>query len=94
MHINGVPQGSILGPLLFVIFVNDLPSVVEECTINLYANDTAIYSAHGDPGELNRRIQEDLQRVAEWITRNGLRMNVNKTPAVVGAKQEGKAKHS
>ena len=51
---TGAPQGSILGPLLFVMFVTDLPSVVEECTTNLYADDTAIYSAHSDPGELNR----------------------------------------
>ena len=80
---TGIPQGSILGPLLFVIFVNDLPSVVEECTVNLYADDTALYSVHSDPGELSRRVQEDLQRVAEWITRNGLRMNVNKTQLLV-----------
>ena len=44
-----VPQGSILGPLLFVIIVDDLPNAVEECTTNLYADDTNIYSADADP---------------------------------------------
>ena len=45
MHIYGCSQGSILGPLLFLNFVNDLPDAVEECSTNLYADDTTIYSA-------------------------------------------------
>ena len=69
-------QGSILGPLLFV---NDLPYVIEDCSISLYADDTTIYSADKGPTALSGRVERDLMRVADWIYSNGLRMNVAKT---------------
>ena len=81
----GVPQGSILGRLLFLIFMNDLPEVVEECTINLYADDTTIYSADANPVMLGSRVEGDLRRVADWISSNGLRMNVAKTQLANGS---------
>ena len=74
---NGVPQGFILGPLLFIIFVNDLLDVVEHCTVNLYADDTAIYVSDKDPGIVGFELEQDLQRVANWILTNGLRMNIS-----------------
>ena len=79
----GVPQGSILGPLLFLLFVNDLPDVVQETSINLFADDTAIYSADSDPSVLGERVEKDLGRVALWIHSNGLRLNVAKTQLMV-----------
>ena len=45
---QGVPQGLILGPLLFLLYVNDLPAVVAECTVSLYADDVTIYYANKD----------------------------------------------
>ena len=79
----GAPQGSILGPLLFLVFMNNLPDV-EECTINLYADDTTIYSADVNPVILKQyRVERDLGRVSDWMSSNGLRMNVAKTQLMV-----------
>ena len=64
----GVPQGSILGPLLFVLFINDLSDVVEFSKVNLYADDIAIYLADNDPVMLGSRIEHDLNNVGEWYS--------------------------
>ena len=79
----GVPQGSTLGPLLFLRFVNELPNVVEGSSINLIADDTAIYSADSDPPVLGDRVEKDIGRVAQWIHSNGLRLNVAKIQLMV-----------
>ena len=80
---KGVPQGSILGPLLFVVIVNNLPSVVRKCTVNLYADDTTIYASSEDPCLVEKHLEEDLGAIATWINTNSLKMNVAKTQLMV-----------
>ena len=83
-HVHtGVPQSTILGPLPFTIIVNDLPQVVEHCSINLYADDTTIYCSAKDPSVVKDLLGSDLSRVAKLIEENGLKINVSKTQLLV-----------
>ena len=84
----GVPQGSVLGPLLFIVFINDLPSVVHRCKIALYADDTALFFAGRDIQTIQSALQEDLNAVGEWFSLNRLLVNCDKTNVMLfGSKQ-------
>ena len=75
---NGVPQGSILGPLLFIMFLNDLTKVVEKCSMSLYADDTCVYYASKNPQELESALNNDLSLMANWFSHNHLILNIKK----------------
>ena len=69
----GVPQGSILGPLLFVLYINDLPQCLENCSINMYVDDTVMYSTNLCTLEIARVVQDDLNRVVQWMESSRLK---------------------
>lgn len=79
----GVPQGSILGPLLFLLFINDLPNVLTTCNCLLYADDTTIYSSHKSLTELQETLNTDLNNVYSWCIDNQLQINPLKTTFVL-----------
>ena len=64
--ISGVPQGTVLGPLLFLIFINDLVDVILHCSVALYADDAKIFKAESSNVLSSDLLQEDLNRVYEW----------------------------
>ena len=75
----GVAQGSILGPLLFVIYVNDLPNVLESCHVTLFADDTVLYCSSKCPKLLQQKLNSDLTRVCDWLKTNHLTINIKKS---------------
>ncbi len=79
----GVPQGSILGPLLFIIYVNDMPDAFVGPKLNLYADDTAISVRSSDPQQLQLLLQVQINTAADWLQRNRLSLNVSKTKIMV-----------
>ena len=73
---SGVPQGSVLGPLLFLLYVNELPEIVK-CKIQMFADDTKVYKEVSGSNE-QMELQEDLDRLSDWAEDWLLAFNVNK----------------
>ena len=79
----GVPQGSILGPLLFLLYVNDLPKCVNKSCIKLYADDTVIYDSDTNVDIIQTRLQSSLDLFAMWSLQNKLTVNPSKTKLMI-----------
>ena len=72
-----VPQGSVLGPLLFLLYINDISSVVSHSRVKLFADDVTIYKKIIHPADVDL-LQLDLSKVAQWPKKWLLRLNPDK----------------
>ena len=79
----GVPQGSGLGPLLFLIYINDLPRAVQYSSMSMFADDMCLYHQSSNISLLNEAINEDLTHVDNWLKGNKLSLNVMKTHSML-----------
>ena len=80
---QGVPQGSVLGPLFYIIYANDIVNIIKNCQIALYADDTVLYLASKNFEKTVAKVQEDLNALSTWCVENGIGMNVEKTKLMV-----------
>ena len=81
----GVPQGSVLGPLLFLVYINDLVTALGECGVKLYADDTVLYQHGHNAQEAAHKLQNSIDRFDLWSKANKLSVNTKKTKLMVFA---------
>ena len=79
----GVPQGSILGPLLFLIYINDLNKCILNSKVHHFADDTNILYSNKSVKKISLAINSDLTRLSNWLRANKLSLNVKKTEIVI-----------
>ena len=80
---HGVPQGSVLGPLLFLIYINDLHKSIEHCTVRHFADDTNLLISSNSPKQLQSYLNLDLKNLYKWLRANNICLSASKTELLV-----------
>ena len=75
----GVPQGSVLGPLLFLVYINDLHKSIKYCTTRHFADDTNLLIKNKSLKQLNKHVNIDLRNLCKWLKSNKISLNASKT---------------
>ena len=86
---SGVPQGSILGPLLFLIYINNIAYLCPDLNIDLYADDSTLFKSDTELSRVESHLQSNLNCISEWCTYNNMALHPQKTKCmVIGSKQK------
>lgn len=79
----GVPQGTVLGPILFILYINDINDSVNESKLNCFADDTSISYAHKNASTAVDMVNHDLENISDWLKFNKLKLNITKTKYMI-----------
>ena len=89
---QGVPQGSVLGPLFYILYANDITNIVKHCNIALYADDTVLYTANPSFETSITNMCQDMCALRGWCGANGIQMNTEKTKLMLFGSTNGLSK--
>jgi hypothetical protein len=84
----GVPQGSNLGPILFLIYINDLPNCLRTTTASLFADDTNLTASGCSIIDIQTKLNNDLENIHQWLLANKLTLNKDKTEYIIAGSRQ------
>uniref|UniRef100_A0A8C8E3R6 Reverse transcriptase domain-containing protein n=1 Tax=Oryzias sinensis TaxID=183150 RepID=A0A8C8E3R6_9TELE len=85
---TGIPQGSILGPLLFSLYINDLPSSCPDVSVQMYADDTVVYAHGSNSSQVAEKLTNAMVNITAWLKYSCLQLNTSKTVAMFFTKSD------